>query len=432
MKTESIRAKGFVGSKPFERSSNVRCILAALAILLAVTVAACGSGGGGGGNSASPSMWTQLVGTMFTDESNAIATDANGNIFVAGYTTGGFEGVPQPSFANSDSVVFKYDAGGTRIWTRQITGFDRDSATGLATDASGNVFITGGGPSVSYLIKSDVNGNRLWTRFGVGGTVAVDASGTAYVIGSNSLGQVIVKYDGAGNPTFGTTSVYGRFIAVDASGNIYTFGGTTSGLDGNTNAGGLDAFVIKYDSASTRLWTAQFGSTRHDRAVGIAIDSGGNVYVAGDTECGLEGDTNPGCSDVFVVNNVFVAKYDNVGTRLWVRQLATSTGVGGAAAGVVTDARGNVYVAGSTQAGLDGNATAGGLDLFIVKYDDAGNKLWTRQTNWGVDVYTKGIAIDASGNIYITGKTRGALDGKPFAGSEDIFIVKYNSDGQRL
>jgi len=95
--------------------------------------------------------------------------------------------------------------------------------------------------------------------------------------------------------------------------------------------------------------------------------------------------------------------------------------------GVATDSSGNVYVTGSTRGGLDGT-NAGSSDLFVVKYNSSGTKQWTKQLGTsGIDS-TNGVTTDSSGNVYVTGYTQGGLDGT-YVGSYDLFVVKYNSDG---
>ena len=147
----------------------------------------------------------------------------------------------------------------------------------------------------------------------------------------------------------------------------YTYGD----LDGNTNTGASDIFVVKYNSSGTKQWTKQLGSSSRDYDYGVATDSSGNVYVVGYTFGDLDGNTNTGASDIFVV------KYNSSGTHQWTKQLGTSST--DTANGVTTDSSGNVYVAGGTYGGLDGNTSAGVNDLFIVKYNSSGTKQWTKQ-----------------------------------------------------
>ena len=160
-------------------------------------------------------------------------------------------------------------------------------------------------------------------------------------------------------------------VSIDSSGNFYVAGVTYQHLDGNTSAGSADLFVAKYNSSGTKQWTKQLGTSGRDHARGVATDSSGNVFVVGDTYGGLDGNTNAGYNDLFVV------KYNSSGTKQWTKQLGTSST--DLADGVATDSSGNVYVVGYTYGGLDGNTNTGGSDLFVVKYNSSGTKQWTKQ-----------------------------------------------------
>jgi len=105
------------------------------------------------------------------------------------------------------------------------------------------------------------------------------------------------------------TNDYANGVATDSSGNVYVAGGTYGGLDGNTNAGNSDLFVVKYNSSGTKQWTKQMGSSSRDYDYGVATDSSRNVYVSGDTYGGLDNNTNAGYNDLFVV------KYNSSGTK---------------------------------------------------------------------------------------------------------------------
>jgi hypothetical protein len=89
-----------------------------------------------------------------------------------------------------------------------------------------------------------------------------------------------------------------------------------------------------------------------------------------------------------------------------------------------------VYVAGYTLGGLDGNTLAGTSDFFVIKYDSSGVKQYTRQLGGvALDTYANSVATDASGNVYVAGYTDGGLDGNRLVGKEDFFVTKYNSIG---
>ena len=119
---------------------------------------------------------------------------------------------------------------------------------------------------------------------------------------------------------------------------------------------------------------------------------------------------------------------DNTTTSPWTtKQLGTSSGDIGW--GITTDSSGNIYVNGVTQGGLDGNTSSGGSDIFLVKYNSSGIKQWTKQLGTSSDDFGIGVTTDSSDNIYVTGYTKGGLDGNTSSGQEDIFLVKYNSSG---
>jgi len=141
---------------------------------------------------------------------------------------------------------------------------------------------------------------------------------------------------------------------------------TFGGLDWNTSAGANDLFVVKYNSSGTKEWTKQLGSASSDFANGVATDSSGNVYVAGGTYGGLDGNNSAGNSDLFVV------KYNSSGTKQWTKQMGSSSR--DYDYGVATDSSRNVYVSGDTYGGLDNNTNAGYNDLFVVKYNSSGTK----------------------------------------------------------
>jgi len=115
--------------------------------------------------------------------------------------------------------------------------------------------------------------------------------------------------------------------------------------------------------------------------------------------------------------------------KQWTKQLGTSSYDVGY--GVTTDSSGNIYVTGYTFGGLDGNTNSGITDIFLVKYNSSGTKQWTKQL--GTTSYDSGVSVttDSSGNIYITGSTEGELDGNTYSGSNDMFLIKYSSSGQK-
>jgi hypothetical protein len=118
-------------------------------------------------------------------------------------------------------------------------------------------------------------------------------------------------------------------------------------------------------------WTIQSGTSSVDQANAVTTDSSGNLYVAGYSKGVLEGHTNSGMSDLILI------KYNSQGTIQWTKQLGTLED--DQANGVTTDSSGNIYVTGWTGGALDGNTYFGQDDIFLIKYNSSGTKLWTEQ-----------------------------------------------------
>ncbi|TVR97545.1 MAG: hypothetical protein EA416_00535 [Trueperaceae bacterium] len=385
--------------------------------------------------------WTRQFGTSSDDEALGVASDAHGNVYAVGSTVGALEGANAGSY---DAFVRSFDSAGVVRWTRQFGTENSDIAAGVATDASGNVYVTGrtfgalegsnAGASDAFVRSFDSGGTLRWTRqFGTGSVdaalgVATDANGNVYIAGF-TLGSLqgtnaggadafVRSYDGEGTlrwtRQFGTSSDDIAFgVAADASGHIYVAGRTAGALEGSS-AGNFDAFVRSYDADGILRWTSQFGSSSIDGAAGVATDATGNVYVAGFTQGALEG-ANSGMEDAFV------RSYDGDGGLRWTRQFGTGSGT--EAFGVAADPTGNVYVAGATGGDLEGGG-AGIVDAFVRSYDGDGELRWTRQFGTSSSDRALGVATDASGNVYASGYTFGALEGAN-AGHGDAFVRKY-------
>ena len=129
--------------------------------------------------------------------------------------------------------------------------------------------------------------------------------------------------------------------------------------DGKTNSGERDIFLVKYNSSGTKQWTQQLGTPTFEEGYGVVVDSSDNIYVTGWTRGKL--DTYSGGTDTFLV------KYNSSGVKQWTRQFGTSSSDSGK--GVTVDSSDNIYVTGNTGGGLDGNTNSGGYDIFLVKYN---------------------------------------------------------------
>ncbi len=343
------------------------------------------------------------------------------------------------------------------------------------------------------------------------GTKIAVASGTAYVhtgLVNGTVYYYIVRAvygsdegaasaEAAARPMFtkqigaAGAATWGWAIAKDANNNIFVAGNTTGGLDGNTLAGVQDAFVIKYSAAGARLWTKQLGVAGATvSATAITTDASGNVFVGGNTNYGLDGNTYLGRAGRDY--EYFITKYDAAGVKQWtvengggayVMWLTLPGNVRNNVYGISVDASGNVIVVGSISgspslalwtakynaAGIiqsppppqqyfyvgqvpvypavvwdsGGNSFAssyintrtngftliGTADALVTKYDATGVTLWTRQIGTaGLNTYSYGVATDAGDNVFAVGAT-GLTDMVNTTNTYDLFVAKYNSAG---
>ncbi|TGN11901.1 SBBP repeat-containing protein [Leptospira ilyithenensis] len=229
---------------------------------------------------------------------------------------------------------------------------------------------------------------------------------------------------------FGTSSkqTMGTGVSVGPQGNIYTTGDTNSILEGQPSDNKTEnIFVTKHDVGGNKLWTKFLGVTgKNTRSYAISSDSQGNVYITGITEGSLDGQTLTGVLDLFVI------KYDSNGNKLWTRLLGAS-GRQAFSNDIIITSKNNIYITGVTNGNLDGQTLTGIADLFITKYDSNGNRLWTKLL--GVSnsqTRSESISMDSQENLYIAGETGGNLDGQTLTGTLDSFVAKYDSNGNKI
>ena len=215
----------------------------------------------------------------------------------------------------------------------------------------------------------------------------------------------------------------GKSITTDGT-YLYITGDTWGNLDGNTNNGYSDIFIAKYSIEGTKQWVKLLGSIYFDAASDITISPGGDyIYITGDAGGNLDDNTNNGYSDILI------AKYDSNGNNLWVTLLGTGTYDYGS--GITISPDGDyIYITGQTKGDLDGNANNGSADIFIAKYSIEGTKQWVKLLGSVTSDYSSSITTDGN-YLYITGYTWGNLDSNTNNGSADIFIAKYSIEGTK-
>ena len=209
-------------------------------------------------------------------------------------------------------------------------------------------------------------------------------------------------------------------------GNTYVVGRTSEAFGNQSyNGGEFDGFVAKYNASGERVFVRMLGSEGRDEARAVAVNSQGDVYVAGVATQGV-GDRsyNGGESDAFV------AKYEGDGTREFVRMLG---GEGrDEAQDIAANGNNDFYVVGATDGNLGGQTgDEGSVDGFLAKYDPAGARQYIRLQETTANEQTLGVAAADTEAVYVAGFTGGSLADQSPAGQTDAFLARYTPDGDR-
>lgn len=393
-------------------------------------------------------QYLTYVGRANLDALGRIGTDANGNVYMTGFTQDlNFPATPGAYVANpggasnGNVIVAKLNATGTAMsYVSHFGGATIDYGVGIAVDASGNVYLAGGtdsnnfpttpgalkttftsenpGASHCFVTKLNASGSGLAYSTFLGGrgtdrcfAIAVDAAGNAFVTGRTNSTNFPVS-EGAYQSAFR--------------------GGAPQTLLAGTQLGvpSSDAFVAKLNpSGSALVYATYVGGSNNESGTAIAVDAQGNAYVAGITNSlnfpvtqgaiqtafgGAQGQTDLSIGDAFVL------KVNPSGSGL-----IYSTYLGGRqndmAFSITVDSQGSAYVAGSTASsnfpttpravqpnykGAGGEARIVAGDGFVTKLNPAGNELvYSTFLGGTLDERASAVAVDSAGNAWVTGHT---------------------------
>lgn len=341
---------------------------------------------------------TELWGTPGLEIGGAVTVTPDGAVLVTGPTNGPMDG--QTTFGGTDLFLSRYDPDGRRAWSRVWGSPANDIGSGVRTDAAGNIFVSGAVTDALPGQVSQGGEDLILTRF--------DAAG---------VHQWSRQWGSPANDQ-------AAGCALDATGHVYITGYAGGPVLGQVHAGGDDAVLLKVSPDGEVVWARQWGTGGTDTGYAVTVAPSGELYVAGRTSGALDGQTNTGEYDAFLT------KFDADGTKLWTRLWGSIEDE--RAQGVTTDTDGNIYIAGFTSGSLDGLPISGGDDATLTKFEPGGMRLWSRQ--WGSPAEDRGygVAVDGAGHVCVAGHTRGDLDDQPYAGSDDVFLTCYQTDGTKL
>jgi hypothetical protein len=375
--------------------------------------------------------WIRQFGTSGTDHAFGLAPGAVQDVFIVGHTDGAMAGTSAGGF---DAFIARYRKDGTRAWIRQFGTSSGDGLLAATAAPDGGVFAAGttsgvlgnssAGATDGFVVRYTSGGTRLWLRqFGwerhdYPRRMAPDGAGGVYIGGdSDAIGVgpplvFLIRFDGDGifqwSRRFGTTSTdAGRGVAEDGAGGVF-IGGYTHGTMGAQHIGGADIFLARYNADGDRLWIRQFGTFQNDYANALAPGPGGSVYIGGTTQ-GPLGGPHAGSGDAWI------ARYDQTGARMWIRQFGTPQGDG--VMELTPDSAGGVYVGGLTTGNLAA-PNAGGEDAYLARFDQDGNHIWGLQLGTGGWDMLNSLAIRPGVGVYIAGYTSGTLGASALGGMD--------------
>ncbi|MCE1201421.1 MAG: DUF6273 domain-containing protein, partial [Bacteroidia bacterium] len=383
------------------------------------------------------------IGATSEDRVNAIEIDAGGNVLLIGQFQGQIDVDPGPDefllTSNGDNDIFlaKYSSSGNLIFAKNMGGASGDVVNDIALNDNGEIYLTG-----YFMGTSDFN----------------PGPGTANLVSSGNTDIFLAKYDANGNYVYalsiGSSSAdIGFSIEVDAAGAAYISGYYSGTVDfdpgpGSTLLSSLfnnDAFFAKFDTDGNFVYAKSIAGPGSEIAYSIAVSDNGMVYLTGYFDNQIDLDPGPGASNYTSVNSfdIFFAKYDASGDYIFGNTIGSSLDDRGHQIAVDND--GNIYLTGNLGLTADfdpGPGTAnltslGQGDIFVAKYDDAGNYKYARRMGGTLNDRGYSIDVGSEGKVVIAGFFSGSATFNPESSDvtlrslngTDIYLAHYSESG---
>ncbi len=393
--------------------------------------------------------WVRTFGGSSDDAFSAVASGADGSLYVVG-TTASDDLAPGLARAGREDIfVARYSSTGDRVWITLVSGPGADIAEGIAVGRDGSAFIVGRTTSRSLLgaanhgeqdaliAKLDAKGGVAWLRL-LGGSewdiaagVAVAPGGAVYVAGwtesrriekqrSNGSAHVLLaRYTASGDRVWlrlqgGAWGVIGTGVAASRDGAVYVTGylareATVAGRATNT-----DAFVARYQGGR-RLWMRTIGGPGPDRGSAITVGRDGSIVLAG--SFAKETD-QPGHYPNAGQPDVLVAKFNRRGDRIWHRFYGDHEGELGFGVSVRGD--GSIYAVARTGVPTAFDDVVDESDVVLLGYDQSGKRLMARPLGIERGAFDTGIVLDSFGAAYVGAST----EVPPTSGENDVVLMK--------
>ena len=258
-------------------------------------------------------VWTRILGLIGLDYSNALTTGLDGSVYISGRTNGSLDGQPYSGSNDSyggDAFITKLTPDGTKVWTRLVGTSEGETGFSLATGLDGSIYLCGytwgsldgKTPYGTFITKYSPNGTKAWTQ------------------------MLFTRGGGFVQDSFNS-------ISVGKDGGIYVSGTTGFSLDGQELISGQDAFLTKYNPDGTKEWTRMLGGMGLDAGTGVKVGSDGAIYLTGFTSGSIDGQTNNGGTDSFIIK---LASPDTSVPQISVSTNKTTLSVGESASILIT------------------------------------------------------------------------------------------------
>jgi len=391
-------------------------------------------------------VWAKKIGGVSGEQAYSLAIDGSGNIFSTGYFQGTCDFDPGAAVFNitssavQDQFVVKLDAGGNFLWAKNSGGTSHTIGQSVSVDGTGNVYSTGF----------------------FSGTTDFDPGAATFNLTSAGSDDIFIsKLNASGNflwaVRMGSTGIdRGLAVIADGSGNVYSTGYFNNTVDFNPGAGISNlngslstTFFSVLDASGNFVIAKAAGGSGTDQGNAIALDASGNILTTGIFQKIADFDPGAGVFNLIALGgnwSVFICKLNSTGIFTWALGAGTSTNT--LSTSLAVDGSGNIYAIGNFCGATDFDPGPGTYILtspltdtwgnfYITKLDPSGNFLWARQVGGTSGDYANAIAVDASGNVFVTGSFSTIVDFDPGPGifnltpigNEDIFILKLNSLG---
>lgn len=341
--------------------------------------------------------WARSVQTTGTEWVTAVAVDREGDVLVAGHTTGSFYGFSNAGTGTYDVFVIKYSlSSGKLLWIQQVGTSESDLISGLHVTADNGIVLTGvtygswkgavhQGGADAFVMKMNARGTMLWVQ----------------QIGTD-------QWDGVAG------------VVADQEGSLYVTGSTQGAFANCTNQGGQDVFLWKLSDEGKPLWTKQWGTPAEEESKAIAFHpQTGRILLAGMTLGAWPQNENRGGQDGWVMS------LDNQGNSLWQTQLGTFAD-DRIQALAVDSAGGGVFFGGSSRGDWALEKHTGGWDGLLGHLDASGKLSWVRLLGGGKNDEITSLVVEDS-TLWMGGNTRSYTDV-----GQSIFVASASLQGTFL